>query len=182
MSNIVRTRVLLPVAVFTLAVIAAAVPAMTSAAGDSVAIGIHDGGDPMSWGYGPTSTTISVGQSITFTNSGSSAHDATSTDGSWKTPLLPSGASASVTFATPGTFNFTCVLHPWMKGTVVVTPAATAPAPAPAPVDISAPAPAPAPAPVDLAPVTSPAPQTDAATASSTDDAPVSDPETGSGA
>jgi plastocyanin len=181
MKKIFRTRFLVPVAVFAAAAITALAPAITSAAGESGSVAIHDGGDPTGWGYGPSSITIGVGQSVTFTNSGTSPHDATALDGSWKTPLLQGGQSASVTFATAGNFDFTCILHPWMKGTVIVAPAVSAPAPAPAPVEISAPAPAPAAAPVDVAPVVSPAPQSGFDAASSTDDEPVVDPAAGSG-
>jgi plastocyanin len=167
-----RARLVVPAAVFVLSALTVALPSITSAAADSVAVVIHDGGDPSTWGYGPSSTTtITVGQAVTFTNTGTSPHDATSTDGSWKTPLLQSGASASVTFSTPGSFNFACVLHPWMKGTVIVTPAVSAPAPAA--VDASAPAPAQ----VDLSP---PAPESDA-TASPADDGTAADTGTGSG-
>ncbi len=167
-----RARAIVPVAVFALSALTALVPAVTSAAGDSVAVNIHDGGDISTWGYGPTSTSITVGQSITFTNTGTSPHDATSTDGSWKTPLLAGGASATVTFSTPGTFDYTCLLHPWMKGTVIVAAAASAPAPAPAAPDASQPstvtvsAPAPAPAAPDVV-APAPAPQSDAATTGS---------------
>jgi plastocyanin len=192
-----RARLVVPAAVFVLSAVTAALPSITSAAADSVAVVIHDGGDPSTWGYGPSSiTTITVGQAVTFTNSGTSPHDATSSDGSWKTPLLQSGASASVTFSTPGSFDFACVLHPWMKGTVIVTPLVSAPAPAtvdasapaPATVDASAPAPAtvdisapaPAPASADAAPVTGPAPQTDA-TVSPADDGTAADAGTEGG-
>jgi plastocyanin len=182
MSNIFRMRLarLVPAAVLAVAAITAVVPAITSAAGETVAVGIHDGGDPASWGYGPATTTISVGQSVTFTNSGTSPHDATAADGSWKTPLLQSGASASVTFATPGSFDFTCVLHPWMKGTIVVTPASSAPAPAPAPIEIGSASGSSAPAPADVAPAVSPAPETNVAPATTTDDA-VNGTDAGSG-
>jgi plastocyanin len=178
-----RARLIVPVAIFVLSAFTAALPSITSAAPDSAAVVIHDGGDPSTWGYGPSSTTtITVGQTLTFTNSGTSPHDATSADGSWKTPLLQSGASASLTFSTPGSFNFTCVLHPWMKGTVIVTPAVSTPAPAPA--DVTPPPPATvdlsAPAPANVAPVTTTAPQSDAA-GSGADDGIDADTGTGSG-
>jgi plastocyanin len=125
-----RARVVVPIAVCAVAVITALVPFVTTAAPDSSAIDIHDnGGDISAWGYGPASISVVTGQTVTFTNSGTSPHDATATDGSWKTPLLQTGQSATVTFSTPGTFSYTCVLHPWMQGTVVVAPAAGAPAP-----------------------------------------------------
>ena len=151
-----RARFAVPVVAFALSAIAAVAPSVSSAAGDSVAVAIHDGGDMANWGYGPSNATISVGQSVTFTNTGTSPHDATALDGSWNTPLLQTGQSAPVTFSTPGTFGYTCVLHPWMKGTITV--AAAAPAPAPSSSDASTSndstitAPAPAPATVDVAP------------------------------
>ena len=47
-----------------------------------------------------------------FVNTGALDRDST-------TPLPPSGR---IKFTTPGTYNFICLLHPFMKGTVVVTP------------------------------------------------------------
>jgi plastocyanin len=41
-------------------------------------------------------------------------------DNDLATPQLPN--SATVTFTTPGTYHFECVIHPNMDGTVVVTP------------------------------------------------------------
>jgi plastocyanin len=169
-----RARVVVPFFAFAVSAMTAIVPLATTAAADSAAVSIHDGGDISTWGYGPSTETVSVGDVVTFTNTGASPHDATSADGSWNTPLLQSGQSASVTFSTPGTFAFTCVLHPWMKGTIVVAPAASAPAVAPTTPDVSSAnntavnAPAPAPAPVDVAPPTNPA-QTDVAPAQPSD-------------
>jgi plastocyanin len=159
-----RVRIVVPVLAFAVSAMTATLPFATTVVADSASVSIHDGGDMSTWGYGPNTETISVGQTVTFKNTGVSPHDATATDGSWKTPLLQTGESASVTFSTPGTFGFTCVLHPWMTGTIVVSAAPSAPAVAPTTPDASATdntaisAPAPAPAPVDVAPPSSPAP------------------------
>ena len=167
LTNMIRMRLGIPIVVCAFSAMSA-LPSLTSAAADATPVAIVDTGDVASWGYGPTTTTISVGRTITWTNTGTSPHDATSTDGSWQTPLLSSGGSASVTFSIPGTFDYTCVLHPWMKGTVVVTPAVSAPAPAPAPTNPSPPenavvsVPLPAPSTPDVAPAANPAPQSDA--------------------
>ena len=160
-----RARLVVPVVTFALTAIVAVAPSVTSAANDSVAVAIHDTGDMSAWGYGPATATINVGQTVIFTNGGTSPHDATAADGSWATPLLQSGQSAPVTFSTAGTFDYTCVLHPWMKGTIIVSPAVSAPAPAPAPSTSDAPAPA------DTT-ITAPAPpaQPDAVTVQTTDD------------
>jgi hypothetical protein len=44
--------------------------------------------------------------------------------------VLNQGQSASHTFTTPGTFAYTCQIHPFMHGTVVVL-ASSAPSPGP---------------------------------------------------
>src|ERR1700738_1262495 len=131
-----RLRLVIPIFAFALSTMAVALPSITSAADGPTGVIIHDGGDPTTWGYTPPSTTIAAGQTVTWTNSGAFAHDAAATDGSWKTPLLNNGASGTVTFANPGTYTYICTPHPWMTGTIVVTPAvAAAPPAAPAPVD-----------------------------------------------
>jgi len=118
------------------AVLAAAVfwgPTVTAAQGGA-AVTIHEGGDVTSWGYTPPTTTIEVGQAVTWTNAGDQPHDANSTDSTWQVPLLKNGESASYTFTAPGTYTYICTPHPWMQGTIVVTPAA---APAAVPSDAS---------------------------------------------
>ncbi len=137
-----RLRLVIPIFVFALSVMAAVVPAITSAA-DGPAVTIHDGGDPTTWGYTPVSTSVAAGQTVTWTNSGAFAHDAAATDGSWKTPLLDNGASGTVTFSTPGTYTYICTPHPWMLGTIVVTAAVSAAPPAATTTDVSPPSNAP---------------------------------------
>jgi pyruvate/2-oxoglutarate dehydrogenase complex dihydrolipoamide acyltransferase (E2) component len=97
--------------------------------------------------FSPSSTTIHVGDTITWTNDGPSSHTATARNGGFDTGVLKKGHSASHTFTQPGTFTYFCQIHPFMHGTIVVlaattsttpasgapttstTPAATAPAP-----------------------------------------------------
>lgn len=70
--------------------------------------------------FNPKGVTISVGDSITWTNEGPSNHTATATNGEFDTGILNDGESASHTFSNSGTFNYVCTLHPFMKGTVTV--------------------------------------------------------------
>jgi plastocyanin len=63
---------------------------------------------------------IKVGQTVTWTNTGKQPHTATANDGSFDTPVLNNGQSASHTFNTAGTFAYICKIHPNMKGTIVV--------------------------------------------------------------
>lgn len=74
--------------------------------------------------YGPSSITVHVGDTVTWSNAGPSEHTATASNGSFDTGILKKGRSGSHTFNTAGTFNYICSVHPFMKGTVVVEAAA----------------------------------------------------------
>ena len=81
--------------------------------------------------FQPSTTVIHAGDTVTWTNLDGTAHTATSV-GEWDTGSVPSGASRSVTFTTPGTYLYYCVFHSIMFGTVVVI-SANDPLPAVAP-------------------------------------------------
>jgi plastocyanin len=84
--------------------------------------------------FTPPTTTVHVGETITWTNDGPSAHTATAKDGSFNTGTLSKGQSASHTFTKPGTYAYVCTIHPFMHGTITVLAAATtAPTPATTP-------------------------------------------------
>ena len=86
--------------------------------------------------YAPAELTITAGDTVTWTNLDAVEHTATAIDGSWDTGLLGEGDSASITFTTPGTYDYLCTPHPSMTGRIVVVAAAqpsTTPAPAPSP-------------------------------------------------
>jgi hypothetical protein len=51
----------------------------------------------------------------------------------WNSGVLSPGASYSVTFNTPGTFAYRCMIHPFMMGTVTVLGSASGPASAATP-------------------------------------------------
>ena len=101
--------------------------------------------------FSPTTVTVAVGGTVTWTNNDASKHTVTADDASFDSATLNSGATFAHTFTAPGTYPYGCDFHGNMRGTVIVT-AAGSPAPAPAPVP---PAPVP-PAPVAPAPVPNP--------------------------
>lgn len=70
--------------------------------------------------FSPTSVSIAVGDTVTWQNTGQAPHNATADDGSFKTPTINNGESASHTFTQAGTFSYICTIHPQMKGTVRV--------------------------------------------------------------
>ena len=74
----------------------------------------------------PTTITVNVGDSVTFANTDTAAHTATSgspsdgPSGVFDSSLIMAGGSYSHTFDTAGTFDYFCMVHPWMEGTVIV--------------------------------------------------------------
>lgn len=75
--------------------------------------------------FKPDAVTVVAGTKITFTNEDSAPHTATSgpspnPDGVFDTDVLKKGQSKVVTLTKRGTFAYYCVLHPFMKATVIV--------------------------------------------------------------
>src|SRR5436305_3295512 len=64
--------------------------------------------------FTPGSLTIHVGDTVTWTNVGPTAHTATAHDHSFDTGFLTRGQSASHTFTHAGTFAYICTLHPYL--------------------------------------------------------------------
>jgi plastocyanin len=77
--------------------------------------------DTMSLRYDPSSVSVTVGTTVTWMNSGSTAITVTSPDGLFDSESIAAGGSFSYTFDTPGTFRYFCVPYPHMKGVIVVT-------------------------------------------------------------
>lgn len=71
--------------------------------------------------FHPSSLTVKVGTKVTFVNEDSVTHTATSSSNA---PIdsgnLTKGQSYTVTFTKAGTYSYTCTIHPYMKGTIVV--------------------------------------------------------------
>jgi plastocyanin len=70
--------------------------------------------------FKPGTSTVHVGDTITWTNQDIAPHTATAKDGSWDTGTIKKGKTGSHTFTTAGTIPYICSIHPNMKGTVVV--------------------------------------------------------------
>jgi plastocyanin len=70
--------------------------------------------------FSPASVTVAIGDTVTWHNTGQAPHNATANDGSFKTPDLNQGQSASHRFTSAGTFSYICTIHPNMHGTVRV--------------------------------------------------------------
>ncbi len=73
-----------------------------------------------SFEFFPRDLTVQSGTEVTWTNKDSAPHDATADDKAWRTDILTSGDSATLTFDTPGTYAYHCSVHPYMKATLTV--------------------------------------------------------------
>ena len=72
--------------------------------------------------FSPQSITIDVGDTVTWTNNDDVDHTATGSGFDTST-ITSGGGTATVTFATAGTFQYHCTIHPSMTGTIVVASA-----------------------------------------------------------
>lgn len=85
------------------------------------------------YAFAPEDLTITVGDTVTWTNEDSVMHTATSLDGAFDSGMLDFGQSFSWTFTQVGTYDYLCTPHPMMTGriTVVAPPATPTPTAAP---------------------------------------------------
>ena len=111
------------VLVVLLVAIVALLPGLVAAKSSEETVDIVASGDMSSWGYSPSTLSVSTGTTITWRNTGSQAHSVTSRDHLFDSRLLDEDDEWSYTFNTPGTYRYFCVPYPWMKGTIVVTAA-----------------------------------------------------------
>jgi plastocyanin len=73
--------------------------------------------------FGPSELTVSVGDTVTWTNLDSAAHTATvSGGGPIDSGNLEQDDTYDHTFEEGGSFSYICVYHPFMTGTITVEP------------------------------------------------------------
>ena len=70
--------------------------------------------------YLPETVTVPVGGEVTWTNSDKAVHTATADDSSFDTGSLERDGTESVAFDEPGSFEYYCRFHAFMRGTVEV--------------------------------------------------------------
>jgi amicyanin len=74
------------------------------------------------FGFSPATITVSAGSTVVWTNKDSVQHDVTFDAGGIASSVLNNGDTFSHTFLTAGTYHYICTIHPFMRGTVIVTP------------------------------------------------------------
>ncbi|HEU4882805.1 MAG TPA: cupredoxin family copper-binding protein [Longimicrobium sp.] len=70
--------------------------------------------------FTPARIEIEAGGTVEWTNNDPLAHSVTAADGSFDSGLIQPGGKWSRTFTAPGTYDFNCTPHPFMKGVVIV--------------------------------------------------------------
>jgi plastocyanin len=70
--------------------------------------------------FNPTSLTVKAGSTVTWVNRDDEPHTVVSDTGMFKSGGLDTNESYSFKFDKPGTYRFTCSIHPRMVGTIVV--------------------------------------------------------------
>lgn len=74
----------------------------------------------------PASITIKVGDTVSWTNDDTAAHTVTSgvpspgPDGVFDSSLFMAGTTFEHAFVLPGSFEYFCMVHPWMQGQIIV--------------------------------------------------------------
>lgn len=71
--------------------------------------------------FAPELITIKVGDAVTWINNETYGHDVKDDNGLFQSPKLATGEKYSYTYTKVGTFTYICGIHPFMKGSVVVT-------------------------------------------------------------
>jgi plastocyanin len=83
-------------------------------ASGNVAVEIRD------FDYSPRELTIPAGSSVTWTNHDGAPHTSTDEDESWDTGRLGEDESGTITFDTPGSYEYYCTYHPYMQASLTV--------------------------------------------------------------
>ena len=70
--------------------------------------------------FDPPALEVAAGTTVTWTNQDPAPHTVTADDGSFASEILEPGMTFDFTFATAGTYAYSCQIHPSMEGTVAV--------------------------------------------------------------
>ena len=70
----------------------------------------------------PPALTVKVGQTVTWVNHDEEPHTVVAGDGSFHSPGMDDNGMYAFAFTKPGTYDYVCSIHPFMHGSVTVTP------------------------------------------------------------
>ena len=84
----------------------------TTSTGNSVTIA--------NFAFSPPTLMVKTGTKMTWTNKDSTTHTVTADQGAFNSGDLAPGNSFSFTFTKAGSYAYHCMIHPFMKATIVV--------------------------------------------------------------
>jgi plastocyanin len=70
--------------------------------------------------FGPGQLTVKAGTTVTWVNDDDIPHTVVASDRSFRSKALDTEDKYSFTFTTPGSYEYFCSLHPYMKAMVTV--------------------------------------------------------------
>ena len=70
--------------------------------------------------FAPNALTVKAGATVTWANMDDEPHTVVSDTGMFRSAAMDTNETFSFKFDKPGTYHFTCSIHPRMVGTVVV--------------------------------------------------------------
>ncbi|MEV5751115.1 cupredoxin family copper-binding protein [Actinoallomurus sp. NPDC052308] len=91
-----------------------AAPAAAPVAANSVSI--------KGFAFAPASVSVKAGTTVTWTNKDEEPHTVVANGGAFHSAALTPGGVFRYRFTKPGSYPYVCSIHPFMRGTVVVTP------------------------------------------------------------
>ena len=96
-------------------------PASGSASGGSAAQGGGSTVEIMNFMFMPGTLTVPAGTTVTWKFDDSTQHTVNADDNSFSSSPMANGQTFTHRFTTAGTVTYHCSIHPFMKGTIVVT-------------------------------------------------------------
>jgi amicyanin len=70
--------------------------------------------------FTPAEIAVPAGATVTFSNADDIPHVVAAVNKAFRSKAMDTDESYSFTFATPGTYDYFCALHPHMQGKVIV--------------------------------------------------------------
>lgn len=72
--------------------------------------------------FAPANLSVQTGDAVTWTNMDDVSHTVTADNDAFDSGAFGAGAAFQITAGAPGTYTYFCQIHPFMKGTLTVTP------------------------------------------------------------
>jgi plastocyanin len=101
---------------FSLPLMAAAMAAIWAVSEAAVPNGI----EVKDFMFMPTTLTVNAGEEVSWVNKDDEPHTVVSDTGLFRSSALDTDEKFSFKFDKPGTYHFTCSIHPRMVGTIIV--------------------------------------------------------------